>query len=73
MSMRKTMHLRKIKADKMKELIRQPNIRGTGSPYPPAANTGFYPQLNPMGGNGVPYPMGAMMMPMAPTGYNRNY
>lgn len=72
MSMRKTMHLRKIKADKMNELIRQPNIRGIGSPYPPAANTGFYPQLNPMGGNGVPYPMGAMMMPMAPTGY-RNY
>lgn len=72
-SMRKIMHLRKIKADKMTELLRQTNIRGTGSPYPPAANTGFYPQINPMGG-GVPYPMGQMMnmMPMAPTGY-RNY
>lgn len=73
MSMRKTMHLRKIKADKMNELIRQPNIRGTGgSPYPPPANTGFYPHVNPMGGNGVPYPIGQMFMPMAPSNY-RNY
>lgn len=69
MTSRKTMHLRKLKADKMVELVRQSKLQnsmgGGHQPY-----TGFYPAqpssvpYPPAGGN-VPYPMGPMMhMPM---------
>uniref|UniRef100_A0A0A1X3B3 Vacuolar protein sorting-associated protein 37B n=1 Tax=Zeugodacus cucurbitae TaxID=28588 RepID=A0A0A1X3B3_ZEUCU len=62
---RKTMHLRKLKAEKMQELIRrqtQPGQRGNiGSHLLP--NSGFYPTpgVPAMGGGGVPYPLGPMM------------
>lgn len=62
---RKTMHLRKLKADKMIELIRQSKQSvDQHRPY-----SGFYPApampYPPVGGGAVPYPMGPMMgMPM---------
>ncbi|XP_036324717.1 vacuolar protein-sorting-associated protein 37 homolog 2 [Rhagoletis pomonella] len=72
---RKTMHLRKLKAEKMHELMRkqtQAAQRGSIGGAMPAygnllPNSGFYP--NPgvagMGGGSVPYPLGPMM-PMPP-------
>lgn len=57
---RKTMHLRKFKAEKMAELMRTAHQPSTNS-YNPSA---FFPQGNmapyPTGG-GVPYPTGPMM------------
>lgn len=69
MSSRKTMHLRKLKADKMVELVRQnkqqfsSGIGGMGGQVP---YTGFYPSSVPYPTTGnTPYPMGPMMhMPM---------
>lgn len=73
MSSRKTMHSRKLKAEKMTELVRngmggsshQPSQRPSfGSPYPPThAGSGFYPPpvANP---GAVPYPLGPVIMPM---------
>lgn len=66
---RKTMHLRKLKAEKMTELMRRQTAGGGGSMSGgnqrysnlPAAGS-FYPQF---GGGGVPYPLGPMM-PMPP-------
>lgn len=65
---RKTMHLRKLKAEKMIELLREENSNSRGGnggggggypggqPYPPS---NFYPS-----GHGVPYPTGPLAMPM---------
>lgn len=76
MSSRKNMHLRKLKAEKMIELVRKSkqNVSGVGgagqSPY-----TGFYPSSVPYPTSGntpyptsgsTPYPMAPMYMPMAP-------
>ena len=55
MAMRKIMHLRKIKSEKMTELLRQPRIT-------PNPGSSFYPPMS-MSGN-VPYPMGNIGMPM---------
>lgn len=65
---RKTMHLRKLKADKMNELIR----KGVTTSAPPPTsgynnfNRSFYPyQPAPVSGGSVPYPIGMNMnMPM---------
>lgn len=60
---RKTMHLRKLKADKMVELVKR-NKQGSGITQP---YTGFYPPSAtpyPSGGQ-VPYPMGPIIgMPL---------
>lgn len=60
---RKLMHLRKLKADKMLDLMRQQRNRpaavaggNSGVPYPP----NFYGP----GSSGVPYPTGPLQMPM---------
>lgn len=76
MSSRKTMHSRKLKAEKMTELVRNgagnsqqaPLLQRPpfGSPYPPPpqASSGFYPPApNP---GAVPYPLGPVIMPMPP-------
>lgn len=72
MTARKEMHLRKLKSEKMVELIRQqqanarngPPVSPFGRPvsgYPP---TNIYPPQPPIGG-GVPYPTGGSYgMPM---------
>ncbi|KAL1378111.1 hypothetical protein pipiens_015806 [Culex pipiens pipiens] len=77
MSSRRTMHSRKLKAEKMTELVRsglsgsassqqQPLQRPSfGSPYPPPpvhAGSGFYPPMPNAGA--VPYPLGPVSMPM---------
>uniref|UniRef100_U5EQT3 Putative vacuolar protein sorting 37b n=1 Tax=Corethrella appendiculata TaxID=1370023 RepID=U5EQT3_9DIPT len=70
---RKLMHLRKVKSEKMVELLRQKTngpIGGVGlnsalnSGYslPPTTNN-FYPPMNPIAGN-IPYPLGPVSMPM---------
>uniref|UniRef100_A0A1Q3F9X9 Putative vacuolar protein sorting 37b n=1 Tax=Culex tarsalis TaxID=7177 RepID=A0A1Q3F9X9_CULTA len=75
MSSRKTMHSRKLKAEKMTELVRngpgggsqQPLQRPNfGSPYPPAphAGSGFYPPPPAPNPGAVPYPLGPVIMPM---------
>lgn len=72
---RKTMHLRKLKAEKMQELMRRQaqgvgpnpasrNMHGGGPAYSNLPSSGFYPPPRPSYG-GVPYPMGPMM-PMPP-------
>lgn len=71
---RKTMHLRKLKAEKMQDLIRRQahcspnpaprNIGGTGPAYSNIPISSFYPAPHPHFG-GIPYPMGPMM-PMPP-------
>lgn len=66
---RKTMHLRKLKADKMVELIRRTNQSVDGGGGGQRPYSGFYgaPAMPypPPGGASVPYPMGPMMgMPM---------
>lgn len=77
MSSRRTMHSRKLKAEKMTELVRnglsgsassqqQPLQRPSfGSPYPAPpvhAGSGFYPPMPNAGA--VPYPLGPVSMPM---------
>lgn len=53
---RKTMHLRKLKAEKMNELIRKGGVNNF--------NRSFYPYQPTIGGGGnVPYPVG-INMPM---------
>lgn len=58
---RKTMHLRKFKAEKMSELMRNSRQPNSNNSYNPAS---FFPQPNmppyPTGG-GVPYPTGPTM------------
>ncbi|CAO1407062.1 unnamed protein product [Diamesa tonsa] len=79
MTSRKIMHLRKLKSEKMQDLLRQGpqqgnNRMGHGGGPPPQMTYGgpqnpstFYP---PAGG--IPYPMGPITMPM-PGQYNRPY
>lgn len=78
MSSRKIMHLRKLKSEKMQDLLRQGPQQGNnrmGGGQPPQISYGgpqqnansFYP---PAGG--IPYPMGPITMPM-PGQYNRPY
>ncbi|KNC32801.1 hypothetical protein FF38_00244 [Lucilia cuprina] len=74
---RKVMHLRKLKAEKMQELMRHQaqtgpnpaarNMPGIGPAYSNIPSSGFYPAPRPPygSGSGVPYPMGPMM-PMPP-------
>lgn len=65
MTSRKLMHLRKLKTEKMMELMRQQRNRpissniggGSGVPYPPS---NFYGP----GPGAVPYPTGPLQMPM---------
>lgn len=58
-SSRKVMHLRKVKADKMKELLTQRNSSNTNNSYVPSVN------------NVPAYPLGPINMPMP--GYRNNY
>lgn len=80
MSSRKIMHLRKLKSEKMQDLLRQGpqqgnNRMGHGGGPPqmnyggggPTQTTNFYPSAG-----GIPYPMGPISMPM-PGQYNRPY
>lgn len=53
---RKIMHMRKVKVDKMKELIKKPS-HSMSPGYPIASN---YPGVSPS----VPYPTGLVSMPM---------
>lgn len=57
---RKTMHLRKLKVEKMKEIMRNPRSSYTGGFFP--ANSIGAPYSITTGG--VPYPLGPMPMPM---------
>ncbi|XP_073845818.1 vacuolar protein sorting 37B [Musca autumnalis] len=63
---RKNMHLRKLKAEKMQDLMKRQAQSGRNMPTGPAysniPSSGFYPA--PRGG--VPYPVGGPMMPMPP-------
>ncbi|XP_030562196.1 vacuolar protein sorting-associated protein 37B [Drosophila novamexicana] len=72
---RRTMHLRKLKAEKMQELIRKqtaPQRHSTGGGGMPAYGNlpgtggGFYPNPHMAGAANVPYPMMGPMMPMPP-------
>ncbi|XP_037036412.1 vacuolar protein sorting-associated protein 37B [Bradysia coprophila] len=61
---RKTMHLRKLKADKMNELIRKGTTTSATGGYN-NFNRSFYPYQPAVGGGNVPYPIGmSMNMPM---------
>ncbi|XP_058821905.1 uncharacterized protein LOC131683700 [Topomyia yanbarensis] len=76
MSSRKSMHSRKLKAEKMAELVRNglnqqssgavPGLHGSPSfgmvPYP--RSSGFYPSPNPPTAGSIPYPIGPIGMPM---------
>lgn len=69
---RTEMHLRKLKAEKMQELLRQGahQPHGNGPPHINYGGAGFYG--SPMSG-AAPYPnMPLMQMPLPP-GYNRPY
>lgn len=66
---RKTMHLRKLKAEKMVELIRQSKAKlnsghlpYTGFYSPPSMP--YYPPANTANGGNMPYPIRSMHMPM---------
>lgn len=56
LAQRKLMHLRKVKVDKLKELIRKSHSSG-GPGYPIASN---FPGIAPA----IPYPTGPVSMPM---------
>lgn len=60
---RKTMHLRKLKAEKMNEIIRKGASVSSGYNN---FNRSFYPYQPAIGGGNVPYPIGMNMpgMPM---------
>uniref|UniRef100_D3TKK6 Uncharacterized conserved protein n=1 Tax=Glossina morsitans morsitans TaxID=37546 RepID=D3TKK6_GLOMM len=69
---RKIMHLRKLKAEKMQELMRRqalgtsnPTSRGVGYGNVPASNFYLPPHPPTQFGGGTPYPLGPMM-PMPP-------
>ncbi|XP_031783417.1 vacuolar protein sorting-associated protein 37B [Nasonia vitripennis] len=54
---RKIMHMRKVKVDKMRELMRRPSVHSSTNPgYPIAGNFPGMPS--------VPYPTGPLSMPM---------
>lgn len=57
LSRRKIMHTRKVKVDKMRELMRRPVQSSVNPGYPLA---GLYPGVSPS----VPYPTGRISMPM---------
>lgn len=60
MTIRKLMHLRKVKVDKMKELRRR-----STSVYPAAGGPGYPLASNYSGmGTGAPYPTAQVSMPM---------
>ena len=70
---RKLMHLRRVKADKMSDLLtKKPSVSPLGpsaaAPYPsfPTGGVSYYPPAPPVGG--APYPMGPFNMPL-PGGY----
>lgn len=69
---RKIMHLRRVKADKMSDLLtKKPlsqNPAAAPAPYPPFPSGGvpYYPPAPPVGG--APYPTGPFNMPL-PGGY----
>ncbi|XP_061393036.1 vacuolar protein sorting-associated protein 37B [Musca vetustissima] len=69
---RKNMHLRRLKAEKMQELMKRQaqggRNMGSGPAYSNIPSSGFYPAPRlPYGsGGGVPYPVGGPMMPMPP-------
>lgn len=58
MESRKVMHLRRLKAEKMNELIRKGGTNSYNN-----LNRSFYPYQPPSTGS-VPYPIGMMNMPM---------
>lgn len=58
LSRRKLMHLRKVKVDKMRELISKSKNLFSGPGYPIASN---FPGITPS----IPYPIGPAAMPMA--------
>lgn len=60
---RKLMHLRKLKADKMNEILRMPQIR-VPPPFSSYPGSGFYPSPQHQPQNVAPYPMGPIAMPM---------
>ncbi|XP_058453149.1 uncharacterized protein LOC131431444 [Malaya genurostris] len=73
MSSRKSMHNRKLKAEKMMELVRNGSNQQSANvalgspsfgmvPYP--RSSGFYPPSNPPAVGTVPYPVGPIAMPM---------
>lgn len=57
LSRRKLMHLRKVKVDKLKELIKKTHFSAGGLGYPVTSN---FPGIVPS----IPYPTGPMSMPM---------
>ncbi|XP_043520667.1 vacuolar protein sorting-associated protein 37B-like [Frieseomelitta varia] len=57
LSRRKLMHLRKVKVDKLRELIRTSHTTASGSGYPIASN---FRSIAPA----IPYPTGPVSMPM---------
>lgn len=57
LSRRKLMHLRKVKVDKLRELIRKSHTTAGGSGYPIASN---FRSIAPA----IPYPTGPISMPM---------
>jgi ESCRT-I complex subunit VPS37 len=62
MAQRKEMHNRKVKADKLKDIIRHPPQRSAGAgPMYPQPGSGFYPPGPPVGMPSVPYPLGPTM------------
>lgn len=77
MGLRKAMHSRKLKAEKMVELLRNgtnqhrsgplPALHGSPAlgmhPYPPHAS-GFYPSPPQPSAGPIPYPLGPISMPM---------
>jgi len=78
-ALRKVMHMRKAKLDKMGELMKNPDknrtpARKAPEPPPPAANyqapPGVYPNVsnwNTNSPNNLPYPINPSMMPMPPS------
>lgn len=62
---RKSMHLRKLKADKMVELIQlQKNAARTGGSGLGGGSVGYPNNFYGTPGGGVPYPTGPYAMPM---------
>uniref|UniRef100_A0A1L8EE08 Putative vacuolar protein n=1 Tax=Haematobia irritans TaxID=7368 RepID=A0A1L8EE08_HAEIR len=65
---RMSMHLRKLKAEKMQDLMKRQAQGGGGTrnvAYSNIPSSSFFPSRPPYGG-GVPYPVGGAMMPMPP-------
>ena len=58
LSKRKVMHMRKVKVDKMRELMKKPSNRSSNPVYPLLPSN--FPGMSPA----VPYPTGLVSMPM---------